>query len=591
MLLTVEHLTKYHNEKCILKDVSFTIDEHDKVGVIGVNGTGKTTFLKMLAELEHYDDGTLMKKNGMRIHYLAQNPQFEKDCSIMEEVRSHVQKMDDGIEEFEIKTILTKLGLSEFDKKVSHLSGGQKKRVALACALVSSCDLLILDEPTNHLDNDMTLWLETYLKRYTKALLMVTHDRYFLERITTSLLEIDGGKLYRYDGNYETYLDMKQQRMQMDKIQEKKRTSLYKKELEWMRAGVQARGTKSKSRIDRFYDLREQRKNLQQEELKLSSLSSRLGRTTIEIEALKKSFGDHLLFEDFTYNFKRNDRIGIIGNNGCGKSTLLNILAGDLPYDQGSIVIGETVKLGYFRQGDDDMDLSKRVIDYIREVSDAVETLDGVYSAGQMLEKFMFPSQLQHTQIKRLSGGERRRLYLLHVLMQAPNVLLLDEPTNDLDIQTLSILEDYLDDFPGIIVAVSHDRYFLDRIVDHVFVFQDNRTIKSYPGGYSDYLERCESVSVKENKVESSKEKKTSLLPRFTSAEKKELETIDDVIMQLEQQIKEIDQQMETYSDDFEKLAELSKQRDETNILLEEKSERWMYLNEKQQEIAEAKKR
>ncbi|MEG0265753.1 MAG: ABC-F family ATP-binding cassette domain-containing protein [Erysipelotrichaceae bacterium] len=583
MLLSLEHITKYHNEKVILKDVSFSMDEKDKIGIIGVNGTGKTTFLRILLGSEHYDDGKIIKKNGLKIHYLPQNPTFDHDLDVLTQTLNQVQAKDQSVKLFEVKSILTKLGLSDFDKKISLLSGGQAKRLALACALVTPCDLLILDEPTNHLDNDMIAFLETFLRKLPNALLMVTHDRYFLERITNRLLEIDQGSIYMYEGNYENYLEGKEKRLSDDVTRHKKLNQLYLKELSWMRAGVQARGTKSQSRIDRFNDLRKQRQMIQSEKLEMSSLSTRLGKKTIELHSIKKSFGDHLLFKDFSYFFKQQDRIGILGNNGCGKTTLLKCIAGDEELDEGSIVIGETVHLGYFKQGDGDMDESMRVIDYIKEVSDLIETKNGSISAKTMLERFMFPSTLQHSLIGRLSKGECRRLYLLRLLMSSPNVLMLDEPTNNLDIQTLAVLEDYLDEFVGIVITVSHDRYFLDRVCDSLFVFQKDQRIKEYTGGYSDYMSKVEVV--KESKPNTHKEYKKTTKLKFTSAEKREFESIDEDMEQLELKIKDIDEKMNLACDDFNQLSEYSKIRDTLSLELDHKTERWMYLNELDQEI------
>ncbi|MEG0695329.1 MAG: ABC-F family ATP-binding cassette domain-containing protein [Erysipelotrichaceae bacterium] len=589
MLLSLAHITKYHNEKLILNDVSFSMDEKDKIGIIGVNGTGKTTFLKILLGSEHYDEGNIIKKNGLKIHYLPQSPVFEKDLDVLTQTLNQVQAKDKNVKLFEVKRILTKLGLDDFDKKISLLSGGQAKRLALACALVTPCDLLILDEPTNHLDNDMIAFLEAFLRKLPNALLMVTHDRYFLERITNRLLEIDQGNMYMYEGNYEAYLEGKAKRLADETSRHKKLNQMYLKELSWMRAGVQARGTKSQSRIDRFYDLRTQRQQIQSETFELSSLSTRLGKKTIEIEHIKKSFGDHLLFKDFSYFFKQQDRIGILGKNGCGKTTLLKCIAQGEKIDEGSIVIGETVHLGYFKQGDDDMDPSMRVIDYIKEVSDLIETKNGSVSAKTMLERFMFPSTLQHSLIARLSKGECRRLYLCRLLMSSPNVLLLDEPTNNLDIQTLGLLEDYLDDFLGIVISVSHDRYFLDRVCDSLFVFQEDKTIKAFTGGYSDYISKIEEV--KESKESHHKDYKKTTLLKFTSAEKNEFEKIDQVMEQLENKIKEIDEKMNLCHDDFNKINEYSKTRDSLSQELDMKTERWMYLNELNQEIQEQKKR
>lgn len=593
MLLSAEHITKYQNEKCILEDVSFAIEERMKLGLIGVNGVGKTTLLRILAGEEHLDSGRIIQQNGLRVHYLHQNPRFQEGKTIYQCVLDAVNEKQREARTFEIQTILFKLGMRDYEQTVEVLSGGQRKRVALACALVSECDLLILDEPTNHLDNDMVEWLEHYLMKYPKALLMVTHDRYFLERITDHLMELDRGNLYLYDGNYETYLEMKEQRSQMEAVQLKKRQKLLKKELAWMRAGVQARGTKSQSRIDRFYELRTQCRAKQDETMQsIDSITSRLGRKIMEITDLRMGYDDKILFHDVNIRVKKRDRIGIIGPNGCGKTTLLNVLSHNLEPLSGEVVIGETVKLGFFHQGDDQMDLSMRVIDYIRDQGDQIQTTDGTRTAAQLLEQFLFPKQLQYTQIKRLSGGERRRLYLLKVLIASPNVLFLDEPTNDLDIQTLTILEDYLDTFPGVIITVSHDRYFLDRICDSLFVFQADGTLREYAGGYSDYIARqaAEPDLQTVNKSRGKSRAERSSIPSFTSSERREFESIDEVIAGLEAAIADIDHQMESRQDQFDEIAVLADQREKLTRDLDLKTERWMELQEKYDAIQAARK-
>ncbi len=593
MLLSAEHITKYQNEKCILEDVSFAIEERMKLGLIGVNGVGKTTLLRILAGEEHLDSGRIIQQNGLRVHYLPQNPRFQEGKTIYQCVLDAVNEKQREARTFEIQTILSKLGMRDYEQTVEVLSGGQRKRVALACALVSECDLLILDEPTNHLDNDMVEWLEHYLMKYPKALLMVTHDRYFLERITDHLMELDRGNLYLYDGNYETYLEMKEQRSQMEAVQLKKRQKLLKKELAWMRAGVQARGTKSQSRIDRFYELRTQCRAKQDETMQsIDSITSRLGRKIMEITDLRMGYDDKILFHDVNFRVKKRDRIGIIGPNGCGKTTLLNVLSHNLEPLSGEVVIGETVKLGFFHQGDDQMDLSMRVIDYIRDQGDQIQTTDGTRTAAQLLEQFLFPKQLQYTQINRLSGGERRRLYLLKVLIASPNVLFLDEPTNDLDIQTLTILEDYLDTFPGVIITVSHDRYFLDRICDSLFVFQADGTLREYAGGYSDYIARqaAEPDLQTVNKSRGKSRAERSSIPSFTSSERREFESIDEVIAGLEAAIADIDLQMESRQDQFDEIAVLADQREKLTRDLDLKTERWMELQEKYDAIQAARK-
>lgn len=581
MLISVEHLSKRQNIKEIVNDVSFAIEDRDKIALIGVNGTGKTTLLRILAGLETIDEGNIIRKSGLRISYLPQDPVFDEDDTILHQILS----MDKEIQEFEAKSILGKLGVHDSSLNISHLSGGQRKRVALARALLKPCDLLILDEPTNHLDNEMIEWLESYLIRYAHALMMVTHDRYFLERVCNSMMEIDRASIYTYHANYSTYLQEKAERESIQAAQEKKRQSILRKELAWMRAGVQARGTKSRERIERFHKLNDMESAKEQGQVVLDTMTSRLGKKTIEINDISKAYGNHVLFQNLSYTLTRNDRIGILGPNGCGKSTLLHILAKDMEPDHGSVVLGETVKLAYFRQGCEEMDMSQKVIDYIRDGGNEIRTLDGTYSASQMLERFLFDSRMQHTPIGRLSGGERRRLYLLKILMQAPNILFLDEPTNDLDIQTLQILEDYLDNFNGAVIVVSHDRYFLDRICDKMFVFS-NSSIQQYIGGYSAYMEL--GATAKEKK-EKKKAERMQQLPRMSSKEKQELEHMEEDIAILQEQLDQLDTEMNNAGDDFKKIQELADQRDALEAKMEEKMERWMLLEDKKQEIEQAR--
>lgn len=595
MLLSVEHIDKYHNEKCILKDVSFSIEDHDKMALIGVNGTGKTTFLNIIAGLEHYDAGKIIQKNGLRIAYLAQDPHLDESLTILEQVLQNVQNESGETKDFEAKAILGKLGIQDSSLPISILSGGQRKRVALAEVLLRPCDLLLLDEPTNHLDNDMIEWLEAYLIRYSKAVFMVTHDRYFLEHITNSIIEIHQGNIYRYNGNYSTYLEEKQQRIAQAQAKEKKRQNILRKELEWVRAGVQARGTKSRDRLERFEKLNAQKAPTKEGNVSIQSMASRLGRKTIEFENLSKSYDGNVLFQDLTYNVKRNDRIGILGPNGCGKSTLLKVLHKEIKPDHGTLIYGDTVKVGFFKQGCEEMDGDKRVIDYIKDVSDDIETLSGHLTASQMLETFLFDSKMQYAKISRLSGGERRRLYLLKILMSAPNILFLDEPTNDLDIDTLQILEDYLDNFDGALFVVSHDRYFLDRICDTMFVFLGNGIVKQTIGGYSQYMEEKQSIQSSEKKegakaYQEEKQRQRNQIPSLTSKEKKEVETIDGDIAKLEDDIQKLDHAMGQESD-FIKIDSLSKERELLHNQLEEKMERWMELQEKVQAVEEWKKK
>ena len=576
MLISMDSITKYHNVKEIVKEASLTIEEHDKTALIGVNGAGKTTILRIVAGLESYE-GNIVRKNGLRISYLPQDPVFDEQESILYQV----MKVDPKIEEYEAKSILGKLGMHDVDLCIAKLSGGQRKRVALARALLKPCDLLILDEPTNHLDNEMIEWLEKYLKRFSNAIFMVTHDRYFLERVCTKMVEISQGKLYTYEANYSQYLEAKALREEQALANEKKRQNLLRKELAWIRAGVQARGTKSKERIERFHALNAQDKPQLEKSIALDLTTSRLGKKIIELEHISKAYGERVLFRDFSYHFTRHDRIGILGANGCGKTTLLHVMAKQLEPDSGTVVHGETLKLAYFKQGHGDMDGSMKLIDYIQETSNHIETTQRSYTAASMLERFLFPRSMHHTTIERLSGGEKRRLYLLKVLMQAPNVLFLDEPTNDLDIATLQILEDYLDEFNGAVVVVSHDRYFLDRICDKLFVFQ-NGNIVQHIGGYSSFIQIASQMVETTPK---STQPKAAVLMKMTTKEKQELAGMETAMDQVQKCIDAIDQDMEKYADDFQKLQELSIQREAKEKQLEEMMERWLQLSDKKARI------
>lgn len=508
-ILNIEHISKIYGEKVIFDDVSLGIHSGDKIGVIGVNGTGKTTLLKIIAKINEPDKGQIICGNGIRVSYLPQNPEFPKKQSILEYVMDGKEHQDWKTES-EAKTILTKLGIYDFDEGCDHLSGGQKKRVALARTLVDPTEVLILDEPTNHLDNDMVLWLEEFLNSFRGVLIMVTHDRYFLDRVTNKIVEIDKGKLYEYDTNYSGFVELKVQREEMELATERKRQSLLRVEMEWMKQGIKARGTRQRARTERFEELKNAKGPSMQQNVEMDSISSRLGKTTIELEHISKGFGDKQLINDFSYIVLRDDRIGFIGPNGCGKSTLMKMIMGILQPDEGNITIGDTVKIGYFAQENEDMTGDIRVIDYIRNVAEYIQTTKGQASASQMLDRFLFPPELQYTPLDKLSGGEQRRLYLLKVLMEAPNVLILDEPTNDLDIQTLTILEDYLDTFAGIVITVSHDRYFLDRIVNRIFAFEEGGHLKQYEGGYTDYLEKVKPIA----KQEKSKPEKKKIMER-----------------------------------------------------------------------------
>ncbi|NLK96719.1 MAG: ABC-F family ATP-binding cassette domain-containing protein [Epulopiscium sp.] len=628
-LLSAENLTKSFGEKILFKNISFGINEGEKVGVIGINGTGKSTFLKVLTGIEAPDSGNISTANGLRIEYLSQHPSFEDDATVLQQIfngnnptieliREYEdtlnklsvdpenktlqekllklnQKMDSADAwsmESEAKMILTKLGISSFDAKVGTLSGGQRKRVALAGALIRPSDLLILDEPTNHIDNDTILWLEEYLNKRKGALIMITHDRYFLDRIANRIIELDSGQLYEYKGNYSDFLEAKTLREEQLKTMEDKRQSLLKKELEWIRSGVKARGTKQKARIDRFERLKEQAVNISSDKMEISVGTSRLGKKIIEIDNISKSFGDKCYIKNFSYTLLREDRIGMIGPNGSGKSTLLNIIAGVLKPDSGKVEIGETVKIGYYTQENKEMDENLRVIEYIREEAEYITTGDGSkISASQMLERFLFPPYLQWTPISKLSGGEKRRLYLLRILMSSPNVLLLDEPTNDLDIQTLEILEEYLDEFLGPVVTVSHDRYFLDKIAEKIFAFEGEGMIKSYPGNYEDYQNKIKNKIIEEKNNPPVKEKRDTRIKsnetklKFSYKEKQEYENIEGWIEEVENELKEIENQINNTQSDYVLLQELVDKQRALETRLEELMERWEYLNELAEKI------
>ena len=609
-ILNIEHISKIYGEKVIFDDVSLGIHSGDKIGVIGVNGTGKTTLLKIIAKINEPDKGQIICGNGIRVSYLPQNPEFPKKQSILEYVMDGKEHQDWKTES-EAKTILTKLGIYDFDEGCDHLSGGQKKRVALARTLVDPTEVLILDEPTNHLDNDMVLWLEEFLNSFRGVLIMVTHDRYFLDRVTNKIVEIDKGKLYEYDTNYSGFVELKVQREEMELATERKRQSLLRVEMEWMKQGIKARGTRQRARTERFEELKNAKGPSMQQNVEMDSISSRLGKTTIELEHISKGFGNKHLINDFSYIFLRDDRIGFIGPNGCGKSTLMKMIMGILKPDEGNITIGDTVKIGYFAQENEDMTGDIRVIDYIKNVAEYIQTTKGQASASQMLDRFLFPPELQYTPLDKLSGGEQRRLYLLKVLMEAPNVLILDEPTNDLDIQTLTILEDYLDTFAGIVITVSHDRYFLDNVVDRIFELDGKGGIRQYEGGYSDYLNakrqqeesaamvskiktgsstgKGENKKGEETATEENKEEKASKKTwkqnrqekvKFTYKEQREYETIDEDIAKLEEKLASIERQITANATNSVKLRELMEKQENCATELEEKEERWMYLNE-----------
>ena len=610
-LVTVEHLTKSYTERLLFDDADFSIGDGEKIGLIGINGTGKSTLLKIVAGLEEPDQGEVVRRRNLDIRFLSQNPQFTTGDTILQSIvrdnegHSHVWDL-----ESQAKTFLTKLGITDFEARVETLSGGQKKRIALASVLLSTADLLILDEPTNHLDSEMADWLEDYLKKFKGALLMITHDRYFLDSVTDRIVELDKGKLYSYQANYEGFLKLKSERLDMAMASERKRQSILRVELEWMQRGARARSTKQKGHIQRYEALRDQKGPEFDKDVELESVSSRLGRTTVELEDICKAYGDKELMRNFTYIFLKNDRIGIIGPNGSGKSTLMKIIAGWIRPDSGTVTVGKTVKMGYFSQENEAMDESLKVIDYIKNAAEYVQTRDGRVSASQMLERFLFPPSVQYMTVGKLSGGEKRRLYLLRILMEAPNVLLLDEPTNDLDIQTLTILEDYLDSFQGIVITVSHDRYFLDRVVRRIFAFEGMGQVVQYEGGFTDDQAACQrkitdnTEDGREKKPQngggavdektrasgdnvSAKGKPKGTKLKFTFKEQREWETIEDDIAALVEQIAGLESRIEKEARNYEKLNELMAEKAEDEKMLEEKMERWMYLNDLAERIAE----
>ena len=592
MLLSGERLTKIYGTRVLLDGVSFYVDRGDKVGVIGINGTGKSTLLRLLAGVEEPDEGTVRPDPNVRLEYLPQNPVFPGERTVLEQVLAGLSDDDRALAEYEAKTILNKLGVPRFDQKVGELSGGERRRVALAAVLARPSDVLILDEPTNHLDNDMVNWLEGELKAWKGALVMVTHDRYFLERIVTSMVEVEDGKLYTYEGNYDKYLERKAARLESEKASERKRQAILRREYQWVMQGPTARGTKSRERLERYEELKAQTGPAEKSSLELSARSSRLGKKTVELRGVTKSFGDRTVIRDFDCMLLRDDRIGIVGANGSGKSTLLNLLAGKLTPDAGEIEVGETVRIGYFCQEVPDMDGDTRVIDYVKEIGNNIETAEGMLTATQLLEQFLFPGEMQWSPIRKLSGGEKRRLFLLSVLAAAPNVLLLDEPTNDLDIQTLAILEDYLDSFPGAVITVSHDRYFLDRVVRRVFAVEPDGRVKGYPGGYTEYLEarRQEERPKTPKEPAPDKGKERPAAPprkvKFTYKEQREFETIDADIAALEEQIKQVQAEQAEKATDYAALQELQSRQEELEAALEEKMERWVYLNDLAEQIA-----
>ena len=583
-ILNIEHVSKIFGEKCIFDDVSYGIHEGEKIGIIGINGTGKTTLLKIIAGIEEPDGGQIIKQNGLRITYLPQNPEFPAGATVLSYV-------SDG-KDYEAQNILNKLGIEDHDAKIDTLSGGQKKRVALARTLLHPADVLILDEPTNHIDNEMALWLEDYLNKFKGVIIMVTHDRYFLDRVTNKILEISHGKLYGYTANYSQFLELKAQREEMELASERKRQSILRMEIEWAKRGCRARTTKQKARLERLEALKAGKAPVQDAVAEIDSIGTRMGKKTIELKNVSKSFDGKLFIDDFNYIVLKNQRLGIIGPNGCGKSTLMKIITGLIEPDSGEVEIGETINIGYFAQEAEEMNTSQRAIDYIKDVADYVPTKDGRITASQLLERFLFDGNLQYTPINLLSGGEKRRLYLCKVLMSSPNVLILDEPTNDLDIPTLTILEDYLDSFAGIIITVSHDRYFLDNLVDRIFAFEEGGVLKQYEGGYTDYLEAKlrDEVVVEAKKVEKKaankdwKQNQPTKL-KFSYKEQKEYDTIDEVIANLEAKLEDLDAEMMKNATNSAKLSELSAEKEKVEAELEEKMDRWVYLNDLAEKI------
>ena len=619
-LINVENITKTYTERKLFEHASFSLQEGEKVGVIGMNGTGKTTLLKMLAGQEEPDEGTITTANHVVIRYLPQHPEFDPAMSSLECVlEGNGTDENRWTIESDAKAMMTRLGIKDFNQPAGQLSGGERKRLALISALLSPADILLLDEPTNHLDNDMADWLEDYLKKWRGALIMVTHDRYFLDSVTNRIVEIDKGSIYSYQTNYSGFLELKAQREEMEAASERKRQSILRVELEWIRRGARARSTKQKAHIQRYEELRDRQAPVQDAKVELSSISTRLGKTTVELEHICKRYGERTLIDDFTYIFLKGDRVGIIGPNGCGKSTLMKIIAGLIPPDFGQVIVGQTVKMGYYAQEiasqkpedesqENEIDFSymnpeQRVIDYVKDTAEYIRTADGMISASAMLERFLFPPEKQYSPIGKLSGGEKKRLNLLRVLASSPNFLILDEPTNNLDIATLTILEDYLDRYEGIVVTVSHDRYFLDRTMRRIFAFEEGGRLRQYEGGYTDYAARkeAEEEAKQEEKQEAKPETGSKAVPssdkkgqrtrgpqklKFTYKEQKDYETIEGEIAGLEEKIAALEKNMEDSAHDFVKLNQLMAEKEELEAALEEKMERWMYLEELAAKIA-----
>lgn len=589
-ILNIEHISKIYGEKVIFEDASFGVQEGDKVGIIGINGTGKSTLLKMLAGEEVPQTGQIIMQNNVRLAYLPQNPQFPENATIL----SYIQDCE---AEWKVQSNLTQLGITEYEKQIAVLSGGQRRKVALAKILAQDFDILLLDEPTNHLDEAMISWLEEYLKSFRGTVLMVTHDRYFMDKVTNRILEISHGKMYSYEANYSKFLELKAEREEMELASERKRQSVLRMELEWAKRGCRARTTKQRARLERLEALKNTAAPVGDQSVELESVETRMGKKTIELKHVSKKYGNQVLVEDFNYILLKNQKLGIIGPNGCGKSTLMKLMAGLVEPDSGTVEMGETIKIGYFAQEEQEMDDRQRVIDYVKDIAEYINTKDGKISASQMLERFLFTPDMQYAPIGKLSGGEKRRLYLLGVLSSEINVLLLDEPGNNLDIPTLTILEDYLNSFSGIVVTVSHDRYFLDNVVDRIFEFTGNGKLQQYEGGYTDYLEakarrndgakqsvQPEKKEEKKNSAQTWKQNRTAKL-KFTFKEQKEFETIDDDIAKLEEKLEKLDEEIMKNATNSGKLNELTAEKEEAEALLEEKMERWVYLNDLAEKI------
>ena len=591
-ILNIEHVSKVFGEKTIFDDVSFGIQEGDKIGIIGINGTGKTTLLRMIAGVEEPDSGQIIKQNGIRLAYLSQHPSFPEGATVLSYAFDGIAENDWALKS-EVKSALNKLGITDHDMKMEHLSGGQKKKVALAKTLTSSFEILLLDEPTNHLDGEMISWLEDYLKRYKGVVIMVTHDRYFLDKVTNRILEISRGKLYGYEANYSKFLEMKAEREEMELASERKRQSVLRMELEWAKRGCRARTTKQKARLERLELLKNGKAPETDRLAEIDSVETRMGKKTIELHHVSKSYGERKLIDDFDYIVLKNQNLGIVGPNGCGKSTLLKMIAGLVEPDEGTIEIGETIRIGYFAQELPEMNTSQRVIDFVKDIAEYIPTKDGRITASQMLERVLFTPDMQYAPIEKLSGGEKKRLYLLSVLQAAPNVLIFDEANNDIDIPTMTILEDYLNSFQGIVITVSHDRYFLDNVVDRIFEFDGNGHLQQYEGGYTDYIEAKQKREVPKEEVKAKKStgkndwkqnRPTKL--KFSYMEQKEFETIDEDIAKLEEKLEKLDADMMANATNSAKLSELTLEKEFAEKQLEEKMERWVYLNDLAERIA-----